>query len=40
MVLILSFLNALGTDGSFGNENTDKSVLASAGQSLIPVFEP
>jgi len=40
MVMILSFLNALGTDGSFGNENSEKSVLASAGQSLIPVFEP
>jgi len=40
MVLILNFLNALGTDGSLGNENSDKSVLTAIGKSLTPVFRP
>lgn len=40
MVLILNFLNALGTDGSLGNENSDKSVLSAIGKSLTPVFRP
>ena len=26
VVVVLSFLNSWGTDGTFGNENTDKSV--------------
>jgi ferrous iron transport protein B len=40
MVLVLHFLNALGTDGSFGQENTNKSVLSEIGKSLTPLFEP
>jgi ferrous iron transport protein B len=40
MVLVLNFLNALGTDGSLGHENSDKSVLSSIGKSLTPVFKP
>lgn len=40
MVLVLNFLNALGTDGSFGQENSDKSVLSAIGRSLTPVFSP
>ncbi|GAB4262186.1 MAG: Fe(2+) transporter permease subunit FeoB [Methylomicrobium sp.] len=40
MVLVLNFLNALGTDGSFGRENTDKSVLSEIGRGLTPVFYP
>ncbi len=40
MVLVLNFLNALGTDGSFGQENSDKSVLSEIGRALTPVFEP
>jgi ferrous iron transport protein B len=40
MVLILNFLNALGTDGSFGQENSDKSVLSEIGRALTPAFEP
>ncbi|MFA6018765.1 MAG: Fe(2+) transporter permease subunit FeoB [Rhodospirillales bacterium] len=40
MVVILSFFNAIGADGSFGNEDSDKSVLAEGGRKLIPVFEP
>ena len=40
MVLVLNFLNALGTDGSFGQENTNKSVLSEIGRSLVPAFKP
>ncbi len=40
MVLVLNFLNSLGIDGSFGKENTQKSVLSEIGRALVPVFEP
>jgi ferrous iron transport protein B len=40
MVLVLNVLNALGTDGSFGHENTDKSILSEIGRSLTPIFKP
>ena len=40
MVLVLNFLNALGTDGSFGKENSEKSVLSEIGRSLTPAFKP
>ncbi len=40
MVVILNVLSSVGTDGSFGNENSGQSVLASAGQALTPVFRP
>lgn len=40
MVLVLHFLNALGTDGSFGQENSNKSVLSEIGRSLTPAFKP
>jgi ferrous iron transport protein B len=40
MVLVLNFLNAVGTDGSFGNEDSDKSVLAEIGRSIAPAFSP
>ncbi len=40
MVLVLNFLNAIGTDGSLGHENSNQSVLSSIGKSLTPVFKP
>jgi ferrous iron transport protein B len=40
VVLILTFMNTLGTDGSFGNENTEKSLLSAIGKSMTPVFKP
>ena len=40
MVLVLNFLNALGTDGTFGRENSNKSVLSEIGRSLTPAFKP
>lgn len=40
MVLVLNFLNTIGTDGSFGQENSQKSVLSEIGRSLTTVFKP
>ncbi|MBI5782086.1 MAG: Fe(2+) transporter permease subunit FeoB [Rhodocyclales bacterium] len=40
MVVVINFLNAIGTDGSYGNEHSDKSVLAAVGRTLSPVFAP
>jgi len=40
VVTILSFFNSLGMDGSFGNENTENSVLSRASQVVTPVFGP
>ena len=40
MVLVLNFLNAMGTDGSFGQENSNKSVLSEIGRGLTPAFKP
>jgi len=40
MVLVLNFLNAVGPDGSFGNEDSDKSALAEVGRSIAPAFSP
>ncbi|PNH89219.1 ferrous iron transporter B [Vibrio diazotrophicus] len=40
VVAILSFLNSVGTDGSFGNQDSEASVLSKAAQVLTPVFAP
>ena len=40
MVLVLNLLNSTGTDGSFGNENSERSVLAAIGRTIAPAFSP
>lgn len=40
MVLVLNFLNALGTDGTFGHEDSKNSVLAEIGRTISPAFSP
>ncbi|NOH81932.1 Fe(2+) transporter permease subunit FeoB [Vibrio sp. RE86] len=40
VVTILSFLNSVGTDGSFGNEDSENSVLSKASQIVTPIFAP
>jgi len=40
VVTILSFFNSLGTDGTFGNEDSDRSVLSKAAQVVTPIFAP
>jgi len=40
MVLVLNVLNAVGTDGSFGHEDSDSSLLAAVGRGIAPAFSP
>ena len=40
MVLALNLLNSIGTDGSFGNEDSEKSVLSAASRVMTPAFAP
>jgi len=40
VVIALSFLNSIGTDGSFGHANTDKSALSVVGKAITPLFVP
>ncbi|EAR09092.1 ferrous iron transport protein B [Reinekea blandensis] len=40
VVVVLSFLNSWGTDGSFGNENSQRSVLSQVSQWVTPVLSP
>lgn len=39
-VFVLAIMNSTGTDGSFGNEDTEKSVLAASARAITPVFVP
>jgi ferrous iron transport protein B len=40
MVLVLNVLNAIGTDGTYSNEDSDKSVLSEIGRTIAPAFSP
>jgi hypothetical protein len=40
IVMVLTVLNSVGTDGTVGNDNTDRSVLSAIGMSITPVFAP
>ena len=40
IVAILGFLNSMGTDGSFGNNDSEHSVLSAVSRSVTPVFRP
>ena len=40
VIALLAFLNSLGTDGTFGNEDTEMSALASISKSITPVLRP
>lgn len=40
VVVVLSFLNSLGPDGSFGNEDSEVSVLSVIGKKMTPLFGP
>lgn len=40
VVAAIAFLNSLGTDGTFGHEDSDKSVLSHIGQTIVPAFAP
>ncbi|HEY7710461.1 MAG TPA: nucleoside recognition domain-containing protein, partial [Candidatus Entotheonella sp.] len=40
IVVLLSFLNSLGTDGSFGHQNRETSMLSTLSRSVSPLFAP
>ncbi|MDR3159309.1 MAG: Fe(2+) transporter permease subunit FeoB [Zoogloeaceae bacterium] len=40
MVLALNILNAAGTDGSFGHEDSEESALSAIGRGIAPAFAP
>jgi len=40
VVAVLHVLNSLGTDGGFGNENSDRSLLSQASKAVTPIFAP
>ncbi|MBT2990970.1 MAG: Fe(2+) transporter permease subunit FeoB [Candidatus Thiodiazotropha sp. (ex Ctena orbiculata)] len=40
MVLVINTLNSIGTDGSFGNEDTEHSILSSISKAITPVLAP
>jgi len=40
MVMVINILNSIGMDGSFGNENSSKSVLSEVSKIFTPAFEP
>jgi ferrous iron transport protein B len=40
VVAVLGFLNSMGTDGSFGNQDSKGSVLSAMSEAVTPVFRP
>ena len=40
VVVILNVVNSIGTDGSFGNQDSDQSLLSEIGRTLTPLFHP
>lgn len=40
VVIILNVVSSLGTDGSFGNQNSENSMLSAIGKSITPAFAP
>ena len=40
VVALINVVNSLGTDGSFGNQGSEKSLLSATAKFITPVFEP
>lgn len=40
MVVVLTILNSIGTDGTFGHQDTGESVLSEIGRTISPAFSP
>ncbi len=40
VVIVLSFFSSIGTDGSFNNEDSERSMLAAAGRAITPALAP
>lgn len=40
MVAVINVMNSLGTDGSYGNQDSEKSVLSATAKIVTPIFSP
>ncbi|AAM72964.1 MAG TPA: Fe(2+) transporter permease subunit FeoB [Chlorobaculum sp.] len=40
VIVVLGFMSSIGTDGSFGNEENENSVLVATGKAIVPVLQP
>jgi ferrous iron transport protein B len=40
MVLVLNVLGSVGTDGSLGNQDSDRSILSTVSRAAVPLFAP
>jgi ferrous iron transport protein B len=40
VVMVLAILNSTGADGSFGNEDSENSILATISKTITPIFRP
>lgn len=40
IVACLSILNSMGTDGTWGHEDSNESVLSEIGRTIVPVLQP
>jgi ferrous iron transport protein B len=40
VVVLLNVISSVGTDGSFGNQDSEKSALSAIGRSITPLFHP
>ncbi len=40
VVCLLNFLNSIGTDGSFGHQDSEKSILSQSAQVVMPLLTP
>ena len=40
MVAVINVMNSLGTDGSYGNQDSEKSVLSASAKVITPLFTP
>jgi ferrous iron transport protein B len=40
VVCLLNFLNSVGTDGSFGHQDSEKSILSQSAQVVMPLLTP
>lgn len=40
MVIVLSLFSSIGTDGTFGNDSSEKSLLTASGKAITPILHP
>jgi len=40
VVCLLNFLNSIGTDGSFGHQDSEQSILSQSAKVVMPILTP